>query len=51
MRRAGCAVDECVFIDDLPENVEAAVKFGMAGIVYRPETDLAAELRELGLRF
>jgi putative hydrolase of the HAD superfamily len=51
VRRAGCAVDECVFIDDLPENVEAAVKFGMAGIVYRPATDLVAELRELGLRF
>jgi putative hydrolase of the HAD superfamily len=50
-RRAGCAADECVFVDDLPENVEAAMKLGMAGVVYRPTTDLAAALGELGLRF
>lgn len=50
-RRAGCAADECVFVDDLPENVEAAMKLGMAGVVYRPATDLAAALGELGLRF
>jgi putative hydrolase of the HAD superfamily len=49
-RRAACRPDECVFIDDMPENVSAAVKLGMAGIVYRPETDLAAELGKLGLR-
>ncbi len=47
-RRAGCRPDECVFIDDMPENVEAAAKLGMAGVVYRPETDLAAEFRKLG---
>ncbi len=50
VRRAGCRPEECVFIDDMPENVEAAIKLGMAGIVYRPETDLAAELERLGLR-
>lgn len=49
-RRAGCRPEECVFIDDMPENVQAAVKLGMAGVVYRPETDLAAELERLGLR-
>ncbi len=49
-RRAGCRPEECVFIDDMPENVEAAMKLGMAGILYRPETDLAAELERLGLR-
>jgi putative hydrolase of the HAD superfamily len=49
-RRAACRLEECVFIDDMPENVEAAVKLGMAGIVYAPETDLAAELEKLGLR-
>jgi len=50
-RRAGCAADECVFIDDLPENVEAAVSLGAKGVVYAPTTDLAAALGELGLRF
>ncbi len=49
-RRAGCRPEECVFIDDMPENVQAAMKLGMAGVVYRPETDLAAELERLGLR-
>ncbi len=51
LRRAGCRAGECVFIDDIPENVEAAVKLGIAGIVYRPETDLEAELLKLGLKF
>lgn len=50
-RRAGCAADACVFIDDLPENVEAAVSLGAKGVVYAPTTDLAAALGELGLRF
>jgi HAD superfamily hydrolase (TIGR01509 family) len=49
-RRARCRLEECVFIDDMPENVEAAIKLGMAGIVYAPQTDLAAELEKLGLR-
>ena len=49
-RRAGCRPEECVFIDDIPENVAAAMKLGMAGIVYAPDTDLAAELEKLGLR-
>jgi len=49
-RRAGCRPEECVFIDDMPENVEAALKLGMAGVVYGPATDLSAELEKLGLR-
>jgi HAD superfamily hydrolase (TIGR01509 family) len=49
VKRAGCAADECVFIDDLPMNVEAAVSLGMKGVVYAPTTDLAAELARLGL--
>jgi FMN phosphatase YigB (HAD superfamily) len=38
-----------VFIDDIPENVEAATRLGMRGIVFRSETDLASELRRLGM--
>jgi putative hydrolase of the HAD superfamily len=48
-RLAGSAPSECVFIDDMEENVKGAAAAGLAGIVYRPETDLAAELRKLGL--
>jgi len=50
-RIAGCKPNDCVFIDDMEENVAAAAATRLAGIHYRPETDLAAELRKSGLRF
>ena len=46
---AGVPPAECLFIDDLPENVEAARACGWRGIVYRVEDDLAATLRALGV--
>jgi putative hydrolase of the HAD superfamily len=49
-RAAACEPRECVFIDDMEENVRGAVEAGLAGLHYRPETDLAGELRKLGLR-
>lgn len=42
---------ECVFIDDMEENVKAAVAIGFFGIHYTPATDLGAELKALGLVF
>ncbi len=40
---------ECIFIDDTPANIEAAVKLGMQGIVYRGDVE---ELeRELSYSF
>lgn len=50
-RAAGCEPGECVFVDDMEENVRAAVATGLAGIHYLPETDLYAELKKRGLRF
>jgi putative hydrolase of the HAD superfamily len=50
-RRADSRPDECVFIDDMEENVASAVAAGLCGIHYRPETDLEAELKKLGLAF
>lgn len=50
-RRAGSAPGECVFIDDMEENVKGAVAAGLKGIHYLPETDLAAELRKLEVIF
>lgn len=41
---------ECVFIDDLPANVEAARRHGWAGVSYRPGDDLAAELGRVGIQ-
>jgi len=50
-RLAGTKPQECVFIDDMEENVKGAVAAGLAGVLYTPATDLAAELRKLGLAF
>jgi len=49
-RLAGCAAEECLFIDDLPANVGGARALGWQGIVYTRETDLPAELEKLGVR-
>jgi HAD superfamily hydrolase (TIGR01509 family) len=51
VRLAGAEPDECVFIDDMEENIKGAVEAGLAGIRYTLETDLATELNKLGLRF
>ena len=48
VRRAGCAPSECLFIDDMEANVRGAVEAGLQGLLYTPQTDLAAELRALG---
>lgn len=50
-RMAGTSPQECVFIDDMEENVDGAVAVGFSGIHYTPATDLAAELKKLGLNF
>jgi len=50
-RLAGCPPVECVFIDDMEENVKGALAAGFQGIIYRPDTDLEAELKKLGLNF
>jgi FMN phosphatase YigB (HAD superfamily) len=50
-RRAGCRPAECVFIDDMEENVRSAVSAGFRGIHYQPDTDLDGELRKAGLVF
>jgi putative hydrolase of the HAD superfamily len=41
--------NECVFVDDLPTNVEAAERFGWRGVVYRPDGTLADKLRAAGV--
>lgn len=48
---AGCRPEECVFIDDMEENVKGAAAAGLSGILYRPETDIGAALAGLGLKF
>jgi putative hydrolase of the HAD superfamily len=46
---AGAAPAECLFIDDLPENVEGAQVVGMAGIVFRDVPSLLEALSARGV--
>ncbi len=47
----GLEASECVFIDDVPLNVEAAVRCGISGIVYHGDPGLLRrQLRELELK-
>jgi putative hydrolase of the HAD superfamily len=41
--------EEAVFIDDFAHNIEAARQLGMAAIHFKPTTNLADELAELGV--
>jgi len=50
-RLAGAHAHECLFIDDLAENVEAAWGCGWRGVVYRRDDDVRARLAEVGVRF
>jgi len=40
---------QAVFVDDLTENVEGAVRAGITGIVFRNRNQLAQELQRLGV--
>jgi putative hydrolase of the HAD superfamily len=45
---AGEAPERCVFIDDLPENVEGAQRAGLQGLLYTETPRLIADLRASG---
>ena len=47
LRRIGLLAGECVFIDDMAHNVDAAQQAGLAGIVHRTFDETAAELELL----
>ncbi|WPP48500.1 HAD family hydrolase [Catalinimonas niigatensis] len=49
LKRNSLTPEHCVFIDDVLENVEGAQNMGMSGIHLSAETDLAAELKKLGI--
>ena len=51
LKRTKARAGECVFIDDLEENIEVAAKMGIHTILFKPQTDLEAELRSLGISF
>ena len=51
LEKAGVKANESIFIDDIKENIEAAQNLGIGGILFGPQTNLEAELREKGLSF
>lgn len=50
-RLTQAAPGECVLVDDLPVNVEAAGRLGWKGITYRPDGSLPRQLQALGVQF
>ena len=49
LKKAQVPPQQCVFIDDLPENIEGARGLGMNVILYGPHVDLEAELKKLNV--
>jgi 2-haloacid dehalogenase len=45
-RRTGLPLEQCVFVDDKAENVEAAQDLGMDAVVFRPDGSLRDQLRQ-----
>lgn len=50
LERYGLKAEECVFLDDLEVNVEAARKEGFAGIVFETKEQAEEELARLGVK-
>ncbi len=48
-RLAHGELSECVFIDDLPENVDGAVAAGLRGIVFKDVNDLIEQFKAIGI--
>ncbi len=46
---AGAAPHECVFIDDMPVNIQAAQRHGWKGILYHERGKLKRQLAEVGI--
>lgn len=49
LRMAECEAHECVFIDDLPENVAGAQRAGFDGIIFESFPQLLEEFKQRGL--
>lgn len=49
LQKIDARANECCFIDDLKENIIAARKLGMKGIIYKNVTQLKQDLERIGL--
>ena len=50
MKRSGLKAEECLFVDDLPANIEAASKLGMNTIRFVGIADLKERLATFGIK-
>ncbi|MFH8080496.1 MAG: HAD family phosphatase [Candidatus Aenigmatarchaeota archaeon] len=50
LERINAKPKECIFIDDKKKNVEAAIKLGINGIVYKNPKQLLLDLKKLGVK-
>ena len=49
--QAGVSPQEVFFVDDMPENVEAAQQYGIDAVLYTTVPQLVSDLRQRGVRF
>ena len=49
LERYGLVPEECVFLDDLEENLAAAAKFGIHTVLFTGKEAAVEELRKLGV--
>jgi HAD superfamily hydrolase (TIGR01509 family) len=49
LKKARVRAEECVLLDDLPENIEGAQRLGINAILYGPQTDLEAKLKQMNV--
>ena len=49
VQTAKVPANQCLYIDDIPEYIEAAKQLGIDGIAYTSTTNLAAELQQRGV--
>ena len=51
IERYNLVPEECVFMDDLEENIQGAAKAGIHTILFKDELQAKSELREMGVKF
>jgi HAD superfamily hydrolase (TIGR01509 family) len=49
LKKARVRAEECVFLDDMPENVEGAQRLGMNAILYVPQIDFEVRLKQMNV--
>ncbi len=50
LKALGCETHECIFVDDLPENIQGAEKMGIKSILFRNPDSLLSDLKKLKVR-